>query len=256
MGIRTAPRPAMVAALPISLIAVWWVTSSHSTSPYYPPLPKVLEAFRATWLFHRVPSDMVPSLRRMALGYVLGATAGVGVGVLFARIRLLGRAFNPAVQFGRSLPGAALVPISVLVFGIGEIGKIVVIAFVAMFPVLLNTNDAVRSVDPRLEDVSRVFRFTRAQRLLSVYLPASAPQILSGMRVSLQLAFIMMVVTEMFASTNGIGRVTIEAKSLFDMPGMWAGMLLLGILGILINALLLVLQRRALRWHTELRESA
>ncbi|WP_432989830.1 ABC transporter permease [Dactylosporangium sp. CA-233914] len=252
MMARHLRRLALTALLPVAVLVAWWVTSAQSTSPYYPPLSQVLDTFRTTWVFARVPSDVVPGVSRMAAGYALGTLAGVAVGVVLGRFRPLGRALNPAVQFGRSLPGATLVPISVLVFGIGDFGKIVVIGFIAMFPVLLNTIDAVRSLDPQVEDVCRVFRLTPAQRLLSVLLPASGPQIVSGMRVSLQLAFIMMVVTEMFASTNGIGRVTVEAKSTFDMPAMWSGMLLLGILGIASNGLLLIFQRRVLRWHSGL----
>ncbi|MFC0532348.1 ABC transporter permease [Phytohabitans kaempferiae] len=248
-------RLAVPTILPVLAVLAWWVTSAGSASPYYPALSEILITFRNTWLFDGVRSDIFPSVGRMVAGFGLGVSGGIALGVVLGRIRVLGRALNPAVQFGRALPGATLVPISVIIFGIGDLGKILVIGFIAMFPVLLNTIDAVRSVDPQLEEVCRVFRLTRFQRLTSVLLPASAPQIFAGMRVSLQLSFIMMVVTEIFASINGIGHVTLEAKQMFDMPGMWAGMLLLGILGIASNGLVLLLQRRVLRWHTGQTES-
>ena len=118
-----------------------------------------------------------------------------------------------------------------------------------MFPILLNTIDGVRSVERGLEDVARTFRLTRRQRIFQIQLPSAAPQIFAGMRISLAFAFIMMIVTEMVGATSGIGFVTLNAQQSFQVPLMWAGMLLLGILGALLNVLFLMLERRVLSWH-------
>ncbi|UED84048.1 ABC transporter permease [Streptomyces profundus] len=235
--------------VPALLLLLWWTTSARSASPFYPPLSEVLVSFRETWLFARLGSDVVPSLGRLLAGLLIASVVGVAAGVALGRNRPLARALNPAVQFCRAVPGTALVPVSVVLLGIGDGAKIGVIAFVCAFPVLLNTVDAVRGIDPQLEDVARSYRLTRAQRLTSVLLPAAAPQIFAGIRTALGMAFIMMVVTELYAATNGIGFVTVSARNAFDVPRMWAGTVLLGLLGAVLTAAFLALQRRVLRWH-------
>ncbi|MEU6646690.1 ABC transporter permease [Saccharomonospora sp. NPDC046836] len=235
--------------VPVLLLVLWWTTSAGSASPFYPPLSEVLASFQETWLFARVGSDVVPSLGRLLAGLLIACVVGIAAGVALGRVRVLSLAMNPAVQFCRSMPGAALIPVSVVLLGIGDGAKIGVIAFVCTFPVLLNTIDAVRGIDPQLEDVARSYRLTRAQRLTSVLLPAAAPQILAGIRTALAMAFIMMVVTELYAATNGVGFVTVSARNSFDVPQMWASTVLLGLLGVAVSALFLALQRRVLRWH-------
>ena len=236
-------------AVPVAAVMLWWVTSAGSTSPFYPPLREVLESFSDTWLFAQVRADVIPSLRRLLIAVALATVIGVGSGVALGRSRLLASALNPLVQFGRSVPGTALVPISVLLFGIGDAAKIVVIGFVCVFPVLLNTIDAVRSVDPQLEDVAATFRLTAPQRLTHILLPSAAPQIIAGIRTALGIGFIMMVITELYAASNGIGFVTMSARNAFDVPQMWAGTILLGLLGVTLSAIFALAERRVLRWH-------
>jgi len=236
-------------ALPTLLIVLWWVSSAGSTSPFYPPLQEVLAAFRDTWLFTQVSADVVPSVRRLLIALLIAIVIGIAAGTALGRSRVLAAAVNPLVQFGRSLPGTALVPISVLLFGIGDVAKIVVIGFVCTFPVLLSAADAVRGVDPQLEDVARVYRLTRAQRVTQVLLPSAAPQIMAGIRTAMGIAFIMMVITELYAASNGIGYATMSARNSFDVPQMWAGTLLLGLLGVALSALFVLVERRVLRWH-------
>lgn len=235
--------------VPLLLVVLWWTTSVASSSPFYPPLGEVLASFQDTWLFARVGSDVVPSLWRLLAGLLIATVVGIALGAALGRIRPLAQALNPAVQFGRAIPGTALVPVSVVLLSIGDSAKIAVIAFVCLFPVLLNTVDAVRGIDPQLEDVARSYRLTRSQRLGFVLLPAAAPQIFAGIRTALGIAFIMMVVTELYAATNGVGFVTTTARNSFDVPQMWAGSVLMGLLGVALSLLFLALQRRVLRWH-------
>ncbi|MFC7405751.1 ABC transporter permease [Georgenia alba] len=190
----------------------------------------------------------------MVTGYAIAVVVGVALGALLGRLPLVARALNPTLQFGRALPATALVPVSIVLLGVGDVPKIALIAFVTLFPVMLNTIDGVRSVDPVLEDVSGSYRLTRAQRVLHVQLPAAAPQVLAGMRIALSVAFVMMVVTELVAATNGIGYVTLQAQQSFQVPLMWSGMLLLGILGVLVNGLFVLVERRLLRWYAQERE--
>ncbi|WP_230396413.1 ABC transporter permease [Streptomyces blattellae] len=235
--------------VPVVALVLWWVLSADNSSPFYPSLETILTNFRETWLFERAGSDVVPSLTRLALGYLLAVAVGIPLGALLGRVRVVHLALQPAIQFARSIPATGLVPVSIVLLGIGDTPKIVLIAFVCVFPILLNTVDGVRGVERGLEDVGQTFRLTRRQRIFAIHLPSAAPQIFAGMRLSLSIAFIMMIVTEMMGATSGLGFVTLTAQQSFQIPLMWSGMILLGVLGALLNALFVLVERRVLRWH-------
>lgn len=237
--------------VPFVAIVAWWVLSANSTSAFFPPLRTILTNFRETWLFARFGSDIVPSLTRFFLGYLLSIVVGISLGVTFGRLRSLDLALQPTIQFARSIPATALVPISITLLGINSAPKIWLIAFVCVFPILLNTIDGVRGIERGLEDVGRTFRLTRRQRIFAIQMPAAAPQIFAGMRISLAIAIIMMIVTEMVGATSGIGFVTLNAQQSFQIPLMWSGIMLLGVLGALLNFLFTLVERRLLRWNQQ-----
>jgi ABC-type nitrate/sulfonate/bicarbonate transport system permease component len=192
----------------------------------------------------------------MSVGYGIAVAAGLVVGVLLGLSETSRRAAQPIVEFLRSIPPPALIPFGILLMGIGHAMKVFIIAFVCVWPVLLNTIDGVRSVDPTLRETARVYGITGSDRLRYVILPASAPQIFVGMRTSLSLALILMVVSEMVASSNGIGYFVLQSQRSFDIPEMWSGILLLGILGYTLNGIFVLVERRVLRWHRGSRASA
>ena len=236
-------------AVPVLVIAVIWVWSAGSNVYYFPPLKDVLTTFKDTWLFDRVGSDVVPSLVRLFIGYFVAVAVGVGGGIALGLSPVLRRATAPIVEFLRAVPAPALLPFALLVLGVGNDSKIFVIAFVCLWPILLNAVDGVAGVDPTLVDTGRVYRIPAGDRLRHVVLPAAAPQIFAGMRTSLSLALILMVISEMVASSNGIGYFVLQSQRSFAIPEMWSGIILLGILGYAFNAVFLLLERRALAWH-------
>jgi ABC-type nitrate/sulfonate/bicarbonate transport system permease component len=124
-----------------------------------------------------------------------------------------------------------------------------------IWPILLNTIDGVRGVDPTMLEMSRSYGLTRARQWSRVLLPAALPQIFSGLRAALSIALILMVISEMIASTNGIGYFVLDAQRTFAIPEMWSGIILLGVLGYALNALLMLVERRILRWHRGFRSS-
>jgi ABC-type nitrate/sulfonate/bicarbonate transport system permease component len=203
-----------------------------------------------------VRSDVVPSLVRLGLGYGIACVVAVVAGLALGLSRPLRRAADPIVQFLRAIPPPALLPFGILVLGVGDKMKIFIIAFVCLWPVLLNTIDGVAGVDPTLRETARVYGIRARDRLLKVTLPAAAPQIFAGMRTALSLALILMVISEMVASSNGIGYFVLQAQRSFAIPEMWSGILLLGLLGYVLNGLFLLVERRVLRWHRGARASA
>jgi ABC-type nitrate/sulfonate/bicarbonate transport system permease component len=124
-----------------------------------------------------------------------------------------------------------------------------VIVFGVVWPILLNSIDGARSVQTTQVETARAFRVSRRRWLLGVVLPAASPKIFAGLRISLALALILMVISELVGTSHGLGRALIDASAMFDIPEMWAVVVLLGILGYLLNALLLATERMALGWH-------
>jgi ABC-type nitrate/sulfonate/bicarbonate transport system permease component len=243
-------------AVPLGLLVLWGVLSADSDTYYFPPLTDILQTFMDTWVFERFGSDVVPSLTRLAVGYGIACVVAIVAGLALGLSRPLRRATDPIVQFLRSVPPPALLPFGILVLGIGNAMKVFIIAFVCLWPVLLNTIDGVAGVDPTLRETARVYDIGPVDRILRVTLPAAAPQIFAGMRTALSLALILMVISEMVGSTNGIGYFVLEAQRAFAIPEMWSGILLLGILGYVLNAVFLLVERRVLRWHRGARASA
>jgi ABC-type nitrate/sulfonate/bicarbonate transport system permease component len=241
--------------VPVLALVIWGIASSGSDTYYFPPLTDILETFADTWLFERVGSDVVPSLLRMGAGYAIAVVLGIAVGLLLGMSKRARRAAAPIVEFLRAIPPPALLPFAILVIGVGNSMKVFIIAFVCVWPILLNTIDGVTGVDPTLRDTTRVYGIDTRDRLWRVMLPAAGPQIFAGMRTSLSLALILMVISEMVASTNGIGYFVLQSQRTFAIPEMWSGILLLGILGYVLNGILVLVERRLLRWHRGARAS-
>jgi ABC-type nitrate/sulfonate/bicarbonate transport system permease component len=163
----------------------------------------------------------------------------------------------PHIEYWRAIPPPALLPISIiLLHSIGNLQKISFIAFFCIFPVLLNTIDGVRALDPTLADTARSYGIPRRAFIRRIVLPAALPQISAGMRLSLSLAVIIMVVSEYFSSTNGVGYVLLISKNTLQMGPMWAAIVLIGLIGYLLNVAYLIAERRFLAWHRGWRAAA
>ena len=242
-------------AVPIVVLVLWGLLSSGSETFYFPPLTTILSTFADTWLFERIGSDVVPSLVRMGLGYGLATAVAVSAGIVLGMSPRARMAAGPIVEFLRAIPPPALLPFAILILGVGTAMKVFVIAFVCLWPILLNTIDGVTGIDPTLKETTRVYGIRTRDRIRSVVIPAAAPQIFAGMRTSLSLALILMVVSEMVASTNGVGYFVLQSQRSFDIPEMWSGIFLLGILGYVINIGFVLIERRVLRWHRGSRSS-
>jgi ABC-type nitrate/sulfonate/bicarbonate transport system permease component len=254
--VKRIAAPALEIAVPIALLALWAVWSASSDTFYFPPLTDILETFNDTWLFERVGSDVVPSLERLFLGYAIAVVVAVAVGIPLGLSPTARRATSPIVEFLRAIPPPALLPFAIVVLGVGNSGKVFLIAFVCLWPVLLNTIDGVTGIDPTLRETARVYGVGGRDRLRRIVLPAASPQIFAGMRTSLSLSLILMVISEMVASTNGIGFFVLQSQRSFAIPEMWSGILLLGLLGYALNLIFVLVERRVLAWHRGARASA
>jgi ABC-type nitrate/sulfonate/bicarbonate transport system permease component len=236
--------------VPIAILGAWQLWTAHAQSPKFPRLSTILVEFRELWLFSQFGTHVVPSLERIGLGFAIAVVAGVALGIPLGLSRW-GRLWAmPHIEYWRAVPPPALLPISVvLLHSIGNLQKVSFIAFFCLFPVLLNTIDGVRGIDPTLVDTARSYGLGRLERIRRIVLPAALPQISAGMRTSLSLAVIMMVLSEYFASTSGVGYVLLISKNTYQLGPMWAAILLIGLLGYLLNVLFVLAERRFLAWH-------
>jgi ABC-type nitrate/sulfonate/bicarbonate transport system permease component len=240
---------------PLVVVAVWWMASANSTSLYFPPLATIVERFREVWIGPGFHEHVVPSVVRMLSGYTIGVVAGIALGLVIGVSVWARRLLGPGIEFVRALPAVVLVPLALILFGAGAPMQVFVIALGCSFPVVLNTVAGVRAAEPVMLDVARSFQFSRWERLSRVVLPGATPSIFAGLKAALALALILMVVGEMVGSTNGIGYSILQSQRMFVVADMWAGLVMLGILGYVVNLALAGLEHLTLHWHRGLKAS-
>jgi ABC-type nitrate/sulfonate/bicarbonate transport system permease component len=237
-------------AVPIAILAAWQAWTVNANDPKFPRLSTILVEFQDLWLFSQFGTHIVPSLERIALGFLIAVVLGVGLGIPIGLYRWA-RVFSmPHIEYWRSMPPPALIPISiVLLHSIGNTQKVTFIAFFCLFPILLNTIDGVRSIEPTLIETARSYGVPWRETVRRVVVPGAMPQIFAGMRTSLSLAVIMMVLTEYWSSTSGVGYVLLISKNTFQLGPMWAAIVLIGLLGYVLNLLFGLFEKRVLAWH-------
>lgn len=231
------------------VIVAWMVASNQLASPFMPSIERISQAFQQNWLFARVESDVVPSMTRLGIGFFLGVVIGSAIGALLGSWRWAQMLLEGLIEFLRALPKVAIMPVFFVLVGIGDLSKILIIATAAAIPMLLNTMDGFRSVEPTLLQTCRVYGMSRVRGDLIVRLRWASPHMFAGSKNALALAFIMMVVSEMYGSTNGIGYYILIAQQTFAIPGMWSGILLLGILGALFGGIFALVEKLTLGWY-------
>jgi ABC-type nitrate/sulfonate/bicarbonate transport system permease component len=180
---------------------------------------------------------------------------GIGLGVLVGNSRPVRATLEPVLEFFRAIPPPVLVPIIMLFAGIGGGMKVIVIVSGCVWPILLNTVEGVRAVDGVLSDTARSYGVTGVARLRRLVLPSAGPQIVAGMRQALSIAIILMVISEMFAASNGLGFTIVQFQRSFAIPEMWSGIILLGLLGFGLSALFRFAENRVLAWYHGLRSA-
>ena len=241
--------------LPVALLTAWWIASAGSANFYFPPLRTIAVTFVEVWVSPRILDDVVPSLARLAAGYLAAVGLGLVIGIPIGLSRPLRNTLEPVLEFLRAIPPPALVPILILFAGIGDAMKTLVIVSGCIWPVLLNTVEGVRGRDEVLDDVTRCYRIRGIARLWHFVIPAASPQMFTGMRQALAIGIILMVISEMFAASNGLGFAIIQFERSFAVPEMWTGIIMLGLIGIVLAQVFRLVERRMLAWYHGLRQS-
>lgn len=241
-------------ALPVLLVGLWWAASAGSTSIFVPQPAPLAATFVQTWLGDRILSDVLPSMGRLLAGVLAAILLGVSGGLLIGSVRWLRELTEPVLEFFRAIPPPVLVPVLMLLVGITDSMKVAVIVSGCVWPVLLNTIEGVRAIDAVLSDSARTYGITGRARVRYLVLPSAGPQIMAGIRQCLSIGLILMVISEMFASSSGLGFTIVQFQRSFAIPEMWSGIVILGLIGVAMSFIFQWTERRVLRWYHGLRE--
>ncbi|HEX7171858.1 MAG TPA: ABC transporter permease [Candidatus Limnocylindria bacterium] len=236
----------------VGLLVAWQLITSLVDDPVsWPTFTEVVGRFWEKWVTDpdAWTRSLLPSLARLLAGWtgavVIGVVLGTAIG-LSTRVRDF---VDPIIQFLRSIPPPALLPLFIVLLGIGDEMKVTMILFGVVWPILLNTTDGVASVDSLHRETARVYRIPFGVELRHILLPSAAPKIFAGLRVSLSIAVILMVISEMVATVNGVGFELVQAQRSFRSLDVWATIVLLGIIGSVLNAILAAVEGRVLAWQ-------
>jgi ABC-type nitrate/sulfonate/bicarbonate transport system permease component len=254
--VRSLP---LYAAVPIAILAVWEVVGRDHllANGLFPPASDVASAladwiagvggtgsiYSATWL-----PNAAASASRIAVGFLIGGSLGVVLGVLVGWSPTARRLFDPTVNAVRPIAVTAWVPIALMIFGIGNKPAYFLTALASFFPVYVNTVSGVRYADARLARAARMLGASERQILRRVLLPAALPSIMTGVRVAIAIAWTTVIVVEILGAKSGLGYVLIDTYQQFQFPYVIAAMISVGALGFLSDLVVVVLSRRRLRW--------
>jgi ABC-type nitrate/sulfonate/bicarbonate transport system permease component len=237
----------------LAILGVWQVTVTTGVlaSPSIPAVSDIIRAWATSLQAGEMLGELLPTLRRLAIGYGLAVALAVPIGALMGSSRFFFNLLEPLTEIVRPIPSAAYVPIAILLLGIGDSMKISVVAVACFFPILLNTYSGVRGCDPILIDTGRTFGFGPWSRLRKIVLPTASPDILTGMRISLGIGLIVTIVSEMLAGNDGIGYLILDSQRIFLVSKMFAAIFMLGVVGYLLNFLFVRVENYVLRWRTD-----
>jgi ABC-type nitrate/sulfonate/bicarbonate transport system permease component len=259
-----AIRPRLVAAggrllgLPlrlsvlVTLIVAWQLITTVVDDPVnWPTFAAIAGRLWEMWIANPDAwvDSLLPSMVRLLVGWgaavVIGVALGTAIG-LSARVRDY---VDPIIQFLRAIPPPTLLVLFIVLLGIGDAMKIAMILFGVVWPILINTADGVASVEPLQRETGRAYRIGFLAELRRIVLPSAAPKIFAGLRVSLSIAVILMVISELYAATDGVGFQLVQAQRSFRTLDVWSTLVLLGIIGYTLNSILAFVEGRVLRWH-------
>jgi ABC-type nitrate/sulfonate/bicarbonate transport system permease component len=242
--------------VPISIFFVLWelIARSGLVHPLLLPPPTLvlialLRLIYSGELFVHIEASMVRALT----GFALGSTIGVFHGILIAWLKNVDEISSPLIDLFRPVPIAALIPVFILWFGIGDASKIALITYGCYFPTVLNTMVGVKNVDASLIKVAKLYAASRIQILTKVVLPAAFPYILVGLRYALSLSLILLVISEMIAASSGLGYLILDAEYTFKTDVMFAGIVTIGTIGFLLNEITIAIENRLTKWKRGIR---
>jgi len=236
---------------PVALLLIWQVVGEFGLiSPKkLPPLTTVWQAALEVAGNGQLGTGLAVSLRRMLIGFAIGALIGAALGVFAGLRRWTDAAVDPVMQMIRNVPLFGLIPLLILWFGIGELPKLVLIALAAGLPIYVNVHAGIRGADPHLVEATSALGYTRWQRIRHVVLPGALPYTLVGVRLGVASAWLALVVAETIATDSGIGFMINNARDFLRTDIVIVGLVIYAVVGLLMDTLVRAIERWLLRWR-------
>jgi ABC-type nitrate/sulfonate/bicarbonate transport system permease component len=234
------------------LLLLLWECGSRSSPQlqlYIPPVSQVILALSQLIVSGHIITHLLTTLRRFFEGYLLAAAIAVTLGVILGYFRFAYSLVEMLIEFLRPMPSVAIIPVAILLLGIGDGMIVAVTVYASTWPILINTIDGVRHIERTLIDTGRTFGLARRHILWQIVLPAASPYIVTGLRVSLSIALILVTTAEMIAGSRGLGFFILDEERSLQSSNMYAGIILVALLGYLLNHLFVTLEKRAMQWR-------
>ncbi|MER9232260.1 ABC transporter permease [Mesorhizobium sp. M0622] len=250
LGRRTGIRFLSRYGVLIAFLALWQVSSSAGwvNTAVLPPIDTIVAALWKGLAGGTLLGDIAISLQRAGLAFAAAVLVAIPLGLFMGQVRTVETALDPILQVFRQTSALALYPVFILLLGLGEASKVFVIFWATLFPLLLNTISGVKQVDPKLLEMARVYGAGQITVFRRVVLPGAVPSIFVGLRLSATTALLLLIASEMIGANKGIGFQVMNAQYNFQIPLMFAAIVILAGLGLIANQALVSLQRRLCRW--------
>ena len=234
----------------VALLALWELSSRAGwiVSAYWPPVSHILAAAVGQLAGGDILSALASTLRRAAVGYLGASAAGIMLGILLARNRVLRYSLLPLIEIVRPMPTPAMIPPLILFLGVDDALKIFIVALASFFPIFSNTFAGVATIDETLIQTARTFRTSTARLLCNVIFPATLPAVAAGLRTATSLCLVVAVMSEMIAGSSGIGYYLVETQYAMRPDLMYAAVLYLAAIGYALNRIFLILEARLIPW--------
>lgn len=238
-------------SVPVIIVVVWaYASASGAISEKVFPAPlSVVDAFVELVRDGTLWDNLAVSLRRVGVGFAIGGSIGLVLGVVAGLFRLGDQLIDPTIQMVRTIPFLAIAPLLIIWFGIGELPKIVIIAAASAFPIYVNAYGGVRDVDPKLMEAGRVFGLGRAGLIRHIVVPSAVPSILVGLRLSLAISLIALIVAEQSNAPQGLGFLMTSAQQFFQTDILVVCILIYAVWGLGVDLVVRLLERVLLPWR-------
>jgi sulfonate transport system permease protein len=237
--------------LPASVLILWQIIGSTGwVSKTILPTPvEITQSFIELVVSGELYKHLKISIFRAAAGFLLGGGLGLLFGLTVGLFRRFEQSVDPSIQMLRTIPHLAITPLFILWFGFGEFSKILLIAKGAFFPLYVNTFLGIRGVDSKLFDVARVLEFSRFKQITRLVLPAALPNVLLGLRLSIGVAWLGLVVAELMGSSEGVGYLILDARQFSQTAVVFVGIALFAFVGKGSDSLVRYFEKKLLKWR-------
>ncbi|RXH00011.1 ABC transporter permease [Bradyrhizobium zhanjiangense] len=253
MSVEVKGRDRLVGiGTPVVLLGLWEFAAYFGLldTRFFPPPSAIVHQFAALIASGELGANIMASLKRLGLGMLLGGIPALLLGLAMGISRPLRAAIDPLISATYPIPKSAILPLVLLIFGLGEMSKVVMVALGAFYPIVINTVVGVANIDKIYLDVGQNYRANRWQVFRTIALPGALPAIMAGVKLAVGMGLILIAISEMVAASDGIGYMIWNAWQVLTVDTMYVGLLVIAVLGFLFSVILDEIEHRLIPWKS------